>query len=164
MCKQTEVIPTARCYLSDLNPEDAEEAAKLYTNPETRKFLGGALSAQEAAIKLRRSMESGETVFTVRLKESRTLIGLMYIAPYHDPRFHEVSYEFLPEFWGNGYAFEVMKACLEYCKNVLKLTELFAETQTRNVRSRNLLEKSGYQAKRELTRFGERQTVYHIHL
>ena len=155
-------IDTERCFLARLTISDVEEAIKIDTNAETREFLGGALSPEQARQKLCMTIKSGENLFGVRLKESHCFIGLIYIEPYYDPEFYEISYEFLPNFWGKVYAYEVMKACLEYCKKEKNLNFVVAETQKKNVRSRKLLERLGYQLVSETTRFQARQSIYRI--
>lgn len=162
-------ITTDRCYLKRLTSDDKEEVIEIYINPETRRFLGGALSVQTAEEKIEYFIKNQEKTndenrFTVRLKQENTLIGLIYLSPYYDSGFYELSYEFLPEFWGQGYAFEVMKASLNHCRIELGLRKIYAETQTKNARSRNLLEKLGYKLEKEIVRFNENQTVYSINL
>ena len=159
-----EQIITKRCYLSNITVYDKEEIINLYTNYETRKFLGGPLSVSEAAKKFEHFIKNNETVFSVKRKESNTFIGSIDISPYYNTNFYELSYQFLPGYWGMGLAFEAVKACLDYCKVQLNLQELFAETQTKNISSRKLLEKLGYEMINEITRFHELQTVYHINL
>lgn len=102
----------------------------------------------------------GEEIFAVRLKENGAFLGLVYLNPYYDTPACEFSYEFLPEFWGQGYACEVLSELLRYCGQERGEKELLAETQQKNTASRRLLEKLGFEQEKELTRFGERQMVY----
>ncbi|KZL26956.1 Acetyltransferase (GNAT) family protein [Pseudovibrio sp. Ad37] len=76
----------------------------------------------------------------------------------------EVSYEFLPEYWGQGYAEEALNAFLPFAMQELNLTSLLAETQLQNIRSIRLLQKLGMQQTRQLERFGEQQVVYRLDL
>jgi ribosomal-protein-alanine N-acetyltransferase len=74
----------------------------------------------------------------------------------------EISYEFLPQSWGNGYAFEVIRQLLMYALHELKLGRVIAETQTANVSSCRLLEKVGMKVEATLQRYGAEQALYGI--
>ena len=156
-------LVTARCRLRGLCRADRDQAVSLYTNAEVRRFLGGAVPAEEAARRVEAGLQGGEEVSAVRLRQNGAFIGLVYLSPYDHTDFYELSYQFLPSFWGKGYAFEVLQACLHRCRS-LGLERIFAETQEKNARSRRLLEKLGFQQVKSLVRFGERQAVYCIGL
>ena len=155
-------LQTLRCCLSKISKADQQDMDRLYTSAQTRKFLGGALSAQAAREKIDRLILDREEIFAVRLKENGAFLGLVYLNPYYDTPACELSYEFLPEFWGQGYACEVLSELLRYCGQERGEKELLAETQQKNTASRRLLEKLGFEQEKELTRFGERQMVYRI--
>ncbi len=162
------MLSTERCCLKKVTDEDRKDIIKLYVNPDTRKYLGGALSTQAAEEKFddiikNQATTNNDAVYTVKLKD-KTFIGLIYLSPYYDKSFYEISYEFLPQYWGNGYAFEVMNAILDDCRLKPGFDKVYAETQTKNFRSRKLLEKLGYKKEKELVRFNEKQTVYSINL
>lgn len=160
------MLLTENCLAEEFTHQDTENAVKIYTNEQTRKFLGGALPRREAEKKAAELLDkniSNEKVFAVKTRAEKEFIGLIYFAPYYDTGYYEISYEFLPEFWGKGYAFEIMSAFLvsyRQCSDVQK--RIYAETQSENIRSRRLLERLGYIAERELIRYGARQTVYYI--
>ena len=162
-------ITTERCRLEPVTAADQENVLRLYTDPEVRRFLGGALSLREAEEKIAGFSESaqeadGGGICAVRRKGDGAFLGSIYLSAYYDPGCYELSYTFLPEFWGKGYAFEAMQASLDYCREALGLKKIYAETQTENLRSRRLLERLGYRAEKELVRFGAVQTVYGIAL
>ena len=160
-----ENLLTERCVIKSLTASDIDEAVKLFTNQKTREFLGGAISRHEALLKLKSWIaEDSGTYFCVRLKNSSEFIGLVCITPYYENSLNELSYEFLPEFWGNGYALESTEEILNYCKSQLNINKLAAETQTHNIKSKKLLLKLGFTEISALIRFGEEQTVYVIEL
>lgn len=160
------MLLSENCLMEEFTQQDVKNAVKIYTNRQTRKFLGGALPRYEAekkAADLLNKKTSDEKVFAVKTRAEKDFIGLIYFAPYYDTGYYEISYEFLPEFWGKGYAFEIMTAFLtayHQCTGVQK--RIYAETQTENIRSRKLLEKLGYIVESELIRYGAKQTVYYI--
>lgn len=153
-------IFTDRCYICKLKEGDIHDVKKIFINEQTRKFLGGTISENKAIEKLNKMLS--QNVFCIRLKENNCFIGIIYILPYYDENFYELSYEFLPDFWHKGLAYETLKEVLNYCKNELHLSKLVSETQKANTSSRKLLEKLGYSIKEELIRFGNKQVVYHI--
>ncbi|MGD7049373.1 GNAT family N-acetyltransferase [Rossellomorea marisflavi] len=71
-----------------------------------------------------------------------------------------MSYQFLPEHWGKGYAKEAVAAVLTYGFQKLELQRIVAETQVLNERSSRLLENLGMKVEEEVERFGARQEIY----
>ena len=84
------------------------------------------------------------------------------IDEHHDGHEQEVSYQLLPGFWGEGYAYEALSAAIAYAATVMKLRCLLAETQCANHASRKLLKKVGMEPVRTLSRFGEDQIIYRL--
>lgn len=157
---ETPALQTERCVIARFGPEDVQEAVRLFTDPQARAFLGGPIPREQAVEKLAgwTAQEDG-LYFCVRLREG-ALLGLVQVDRYDGGAAWELSCEFLPEHWGQGYAGEALLPVMGYCGKELGLTELVAETQSKNLRSRRLLERLGFRRVRELTRFGERQSVY----
>ena len=98
--------------------------------------------AEKKAAELLNQNIADEKVFAVKTRAGKEFMGLIYFAPYYDTGYYEISYEFLPEFWGKGYAFEIMTAFLALCRQCNGQKRIYAETQTENIRSRRLLELS----------------------
>jgi len=159
--KRQKYLLTERCILFPLDETDFNELTPLVTNTEVREFLGGVRSLDTTLTNMRISiLASNEHLFTVRLQNSNILIGLVTIAPHHNPDDMEISYMFMPDYWGKGYASEAIKALLEFCKKELGLNRVVSETQTANTRSCHLLEKLGYHAESQIERFGAKQIIY----
>ena len=149
------------CILTPLSETDFGDMRKLLSNEEVRKYLGGVRPFESSLNGLRNSIQAdNEYPFTVRLLSENMFIGYVTIAPHHDPNDMEISYMFLPDYWGNGYAREAINFLLEICKNELKLSRVVSETQSENMRSCHLLESLGYYAERSIARFGALQTIY----
>lgn len=154
-------ISTKRCTISRLDENDIDEAVNLFIDDRVREFLGGSLTSEQAITKLKGwVVDETSYYFCIRLSDTNAFIGLVYVCPYHDKDYKELSYEFLPDYWNKGYAAEVIEKVLVICKTSLHLTEIISETQLKNERSRKLLEKLGYVVKDEIIRFGEKQLVY----
>jgi ribosomal-protein-alanine N-acetyltransferase len=155
-----ENILTERCLLTPLNEKDFNGLIPLYTSEKVRKYLGGIRSNEKALECLQESIASDEYNFTVKLNETGEVIGILMIAPHHDTNDKEISYMFLPDYWGNGYAKETLSALLNFCKKQLKLKRIVSETQAENKSSCRLLEQLGYEVETELERFGANQIIY----
>ena len=155
------VFSTERCYADYLTAAEIPAAASLFTNEGVRKYLGGPMSEEMAVKRLENWIgDCSRIYFSIRLASDDSFIGMTSITPHHDGIYTEVSYQLLPYYWGHGYAREILKATLNYCKNILRLTAVVSETQTKNERSRRLLENSGYKLKAKLMRFNEEQCLY----
>ena len=154
-------ITLKRCILSPLSETDFYELIPLLTNAEVRKYLGGIRPVDALFQSLRKSMgTANEYPFTVRLQKTNDFIGLVTIAPHHDPVDMEISYMFLPEHWGNGYAKETVSALLRFCNQKLHLSRVVSETQAANIRSCQLLESLGYYEGKHIVRYGAQQVIY----
>jgi len=154
-------ISTDRCILSSLTEAGFFELTPLLTNAEVRRYLGGVRPIEDSFRYLRESIASASNYpFVVRLCGTAELLGLVTLGPHHVPTDMEVSYMFLPEHWGKGYAQEAMKAILGFCKQRLNLNRVVSETQAANLRSCRLLETLGYRAESNIDRFGAKQTIY----
>ncbi|MFF2092263.1 GNAT family N-acetyltransferase [Paenibacillus sp. NPDC058174] len=158
-------METDRCILVNLQESDYEEVKEIYTNEKVRTFLGGAILEEHTLHKfediLTRSNKDSY-YWTVRKKPTNECIGLVSLDQHSEGVNIEVSYEFLPDWWGNGYATEVIAAVLDYALNGLQISKVIAETQTANIASCRLLEKVGMNLERTVQRYGAEQAIYAI--
>jgi ribosomal-protein-alanine N-acetyltransferase len=97
--------------------------------------------------------------WAVRGIETGEFVGMIFLGRHHDGEDVKVSYQFLPESWGEGLATETVGAIVDFAKDRLHLSRIIAETQIANVRSKALLEPLGMRPVRWLKRFGEEQVV-----
>src|SRR3954452_17049237 len=91
--------------------------------------------------------------WVVREKQTHNFIGLVSLDTHHEGVNLEISYQFLPNWWGKGYATEVVRLIINYALNDLKLSMIVAETQTANTSSCRLLERLGMELERTIIRF-----------
>ncbi len=155
------IINTDRCCIFNLQQADVEKAVRLFTDDRVRRYLGGTLSVELAVEKLNSWLNKQNDLYlTVSLLENGDFVGIISVTDHHDGKFKEISYQFLPEFWGKGLAYESIQAILDYLKINDGIKELIAETQCRNVASCKLLEKLGFSLADTLVRFGEKQNIY----
>lgn len=156
---QTININTNRCTIKNIKEEDINDISILYQDKETRKYLGGTIPKEEAIIKINEIINNKENVYTIRDKNNKDFIGLLYLAKYYDEVNIELSYELLSNKYRQGYATECLLQILNYLKEI-GIKKVVAETQKKNKNSIKLLEKLGYKKIKELKRFNEEQIVF----
>lgn len=79
------------------------------------------------------------------LKKTEEYIGEAGILSYRlNSNRGVIGYNLLPEYWGNGYATEIIKALVEYSFEKIKMERVEALVADGNVSSRRVLEKSGF--------------------
>ena len=92
----------------------------------------------------------------VVLDVSKRSLGLVGLTPHKEGSDWEVSYQFMPGAWGNGYATEAIAYLLDHAP----VTRVIAETQVANGASCRLLERIGFVEEIRLVRFGAEQIIY----
>ena len=155
-------METTRTIFSKPNLADYEDLLSLYTNKSVRKYLGGPVTKAKFDEKFEGffSTKSPECYWIVREKDTNQFIGMVYITIHHDKVHYEISYQLHPEFWGKGYGSETVQKTIDYAFQELKLKELYAETQKKNLKSIKLLKKLGFEFIQEVERYGEKQNIY----
>jgi len=110
----------------------------------------------------RRRRVDGCAPWTVATKTNARIIGWggLYVDPFDPVWGVEVGYFFHPAAWGQGYATELVGACMFLADQVLQLPEVSAFARPENVGSRRILEKAGFEVVRfvpEMERFHYRR-------
>ncbi|MBX0358570.1 GNAT family N-acetyltransferase [Halobacillus sp. Nhm2S1] len=150
--------------MKEIQSMDYEEVKELYLNPVVRKYLGGPREEDclDALFEGMQTSDVNALYLVVREKGTNHFIGFVSLDPYHDGDNIELSYQFLPVWWGKGYGSEVVEEVVDYAFSELKLHKITAETQMANVYSCRLLEKTGMKLDKTLVRFGETQCLYSL--
>ena len=155
-------MKTARTNFSQVQKNDYKDLLELYSNPDVRKYLGGVISEKEFSKKFKNFLAatSPEIYWVIRDNENGNFIGLTSVSLHHDGTNHEISYELMPDYWEQGYGSEVTKAVVKHAFRKLKLEQLYAETQKKNIASNKLLKRVGMKELKEVERFNETQVIY----
>lgn len=95
-------------------------------------------------------------------KQTGDFIGMISVDLHHDDNDLELSYQFLPDWWGRGYATEAVQAIIHFAFRELKISRLVAETQSANIPSCRLLQRVGMKFEKNVMRFGAEQAIYFI--
>lgn len=156
---QKEIL-TDRLLLRPITFSDVAILTKLFSHEEVRKYLGGALSS-EAAEKKAQDLVGKNGYFLVIVQNNKKVVGAYSISKYRTGDM-EVSYEFFPDFWGQGYGKEAVQAVIKLGFEKMGLQKIIGVTQETNIRSRKLLESFGMVVVDKFIEFSETQVMYAI--
>jgi len=84
----------------------------------------------------------------VEARESRYALGICGLAKRDYLDHPDIGFAFLPQHWGQGFAYEAALATLHYATSDLGMTRLVATTRADNLSSQALLRKLGLQFER----------------
>ncbi len=157
-------METNRCIINRVQASDYEDIKKLYMNERVREFLGGPVSNEkyDESFKAIMSAEAGDFYWVARARGTNEFIGLVSLDTHHDGVNKELSYQFIPEYWGKGYGREVLNHLISYIFEVLKFHKIVAETQAANIASCKLLERLEMKIEGIVNRFGVEQRIFSI--
>ena len=152
------MLETSRLVLREVTADDMDLLIALRVDPEVRRFLGGPMSLDEAKSLAELSVVYPLGKFVAERRDNHESIGLVLLHPGHGGT--EISYQFLPSSWGQGFAGEAVRCVLDHAAGSDGISEVIAVTQTANERSCRLLDRLGLSAAEQFEEFGEQQTRY----
>ncbi|UNO43483.1 GNAT family N-acetyltransferase [Streptomyces sp. MST-110588] len=155
---------TPRLLLRPVEPDDGPVLSRLFTDPEVRRYLGGPVSAERIAV-LEKAAVNHPGVFAAVRRSDGAALGAVTVQP--DSRGDgrtEVSYQFLPEHWGHGYAREAVAAAVAWALEEITTARpvVIAITQEANRRSCRLLESLGMEKADTFVEWDAQQVMYAI--
>ena len=157
-------ISSSRLILRPAEPGDVSEFTRLWTDPDVRRFLGGPVDVQQLAM-YQAHFAGRINLFTVVTRQEAAVLGSVWIDPRSrfDGR-REVTYSFLPEHWGKGYAREAVTAAVGWAFDHVPSEDpsVIAVTQEANSRSRRLLEAIGMHMISKFVEWDALQTMYSV--
>lgn len=148
-------LETARLRLERLRPEHFDELRHMHTDAVVMAHLGGVRTAQQTReyheINLRHWDERGFGLWIVYQREGVEPIGraLLRTLRVDNAEEIELGYAFYEPFWGQGYATEVVAACMALGREHLGANRFVALVSPDNHASRRVLEKAGLRFFRE---------------
>jgi len=146
-----QILETNRLILREVTVDDGQFIFDLLNTPKFKKYIGdrGVNSLQESLefidTKYRQSYtDHGYGLYTVETKYDGTPIGVCGFVRRDTLPGPDIGFAFLPEFEGKGYGFESARAVMDFGRETLGFTNLFAITSQDNDVSGKLLEKLGF--------------------
>jgi ribosomal-protein-alanine N-acetyltransferase len=163
------ILETTRLSLYPYSLQDAPFLLSLVNEPTWLQFIGDrkvyTLEDAERYLvegSIRSYAEHGFGFWKVTVKNTGVPIGSAGLAKRDYLAEVDLGFAFLPEYTGQGYAYEAAQAIVQYAKDHLHLAELVAFTTKDNKASIKLLEKLGFTYTRPLDLDGEELNVYYI--
>jgi RimJ/RimL family protein N-acetyltransferase len=161
------VLETERLILREWREEDFEPYAALCADPVVMRFLGGKPLNRHDAWRNMASMIGhwhlrGFGLFVVEEKASGRFAGRIgFLQPEGWPGF-EVGWTLGREFWGNGYATEGGRRCIDYAFDELDRDHVISLIHPDNAASIRVAERLGERHEGEAEVLGMTVRVYGI--
>lgn len=144
------ILETERLKLREFTLEDSGFIIELLNSPGWLEYIGDKnVKTTEQAKNylengpLKSYALNGFGLALVEKKNDLKPIGMCGIIKRDNLENPDIGFAFLPDFSGNGYAFEIANATLVFAKEKLNLPRISAITLPENSRSIRLLEKIG---------------------
>ncbi|AJF63573.1 GNAT family N-acetyltransferase [Streptomyces vietnamensis] len=150
-------LVTERLVLRPVRSGDVPAVTRLWTDPEVRRHLGGPVIDSVIRIRQRRIVGAAGFHAVVRAEDG-VVLGLVTVEAAGRGGETEVSYQFLPEHWGRGYAREAVGAAV--ARALEAAPSVVAVTQEANHRSRRLLEAVGLEHAESFVEWDAHQVLY----
>jgi RimJ/RimL family protein N-acetyltransferase len=144
------ITQTARLTLRELQLTDAAFALRLYNDPSFLQHIGdkGVRTVEDAEKNLQQGAiasyaQHGYGMWLVENQQGQS-IGMCGLIKRDFLTETDLGYAYLPEFVGQGYAYEAATAVLAYAAQHTALKTLVAIVSPDNLASKSLLEKLGF--------------------
>lgn len=144
------ITQTERLTLRELQLSDAAFALRLYNEQSFLKHIGdkGVRTVEDAEKNLQQGAiasysQHGYGMWLVENKQGQA-IGLCGLIKRDFLAETDLGYAYLPEFFGQGYAYEAATAVLAYAAERTALKTIVAIVSPDNLASKSLLEKLGF--------------------
>jgi RimJ/RimL family protein N-acetyltransferase len=144
-------LATPRLQLRRWTPGDAEPFIRMNQDPEVMRYFARPNTAEETMAFIQRINtffdNHGYGLFALELKATGEFIGYTGFA---EPRFEswftpctEIGWRLKREAWGQGYATEAARVCLDYGFQTIGLDRVYSFTALSNAPSERVMQKIG---------------------
>jgi len=148
-------LETDRLRLRELTRDDVGPLHSILSDPVTMQFWPQPFDLEAVERWVQRSMDSyrdlGFGRYAVLLKSTGELIGdcgFMKVEV-NGVQENDLGYIIDKQYWGQGYAAEAAKACLQYGLTNLKMKRIVASMESKHLASKAVAEKIGLYLERE---------------
>ena len=146
-------IITERLNLNLLTLDDCDFVKKLVNTDGWIEFIGDRyVHTNDDAIAYINKILNTENLFywVVRLKDNNTPVGIISFIKRSYLQNFDIGFAFLPEYFGNGYAYEAAKEVLSLVSKTAAYYPVLATTIPGNTNSIKLLTKLGLHFEKEM--------------
>lgn len=146
--KSNTLFETSRCLLREFTTEDAHDIYRLNLHPDIFRFTTDPpfenQAEAEAFLRSYKAYQiSGFGRWAVILKDNNQFAGWCGLKFILEENEVDIGYRFLPEFWGQGLAYETAKVCIKAGIEEFGIRRIVARVHKDNVRSIRVTEKLG---------------------
>lgn len=161
------ILQTNRLLLRELTPGDAKNMYLLNLDPEVIRYTGDGPFASEPEARLflenyDQYEKYGMGRWAVIRKSDETFLGWCGLKYSPDAGECDIGFRFFRKHWGQGYATEAAKACLEYGFDTLNLPTIVGRAMCDNLASVRVLEKIGLRYHCDVDFEGQPGVVYSL--
>lgn len=150
---------TERLILRELEYTDTNDLFEMDSNPEVHLYIeNNPVKSIDEIVKViemlkKQYQENGIARWAVVEKLTNECIGWSGLKYFKQPlnnhnNFYELGYRFKKKHWGKGFATESSNAILNYGFTNLKVDSIFAITDPKNINSKKVLTKLGFDFKK----------------
>ena len=160
------ILQTKRLTLRKLTTDDAFNFFNLNADQDVIKYTGDPpFNNQQAAYEFLSNYQKNNydkynygrwAVILTETKEWLGWCGLKYSA---EKKETDIGYRFYKKYWGDGYATESAKACLDYGFQTLRINRIVGRAMKDNIGSINVLKKIGMQYEKDILMDGKYPAV-----
>ncbi len=143
------IFETERLLVRKLTVGDIQPFYQLESNPKVLQYATGDVKTfSEAEEDLHNLIEKYSLstnnfwIYTIERKSDKAFVGTLALIK-DDNNDDEIGYRFLEKYWKNGYATEICKELIPYCKQI-GMTKLIACVVDINVASAKILERFNF--------------------
>ena len=162
-------IQTKRLVLRPFTTDDIKSSYEMNLDEEVSRYTrdGGKVSYEEIERRIKEDVlvdyrKHGFGRLVVGIKDGPSFIGFCGLKYLEDMNEVDLGYRFMSQYWGNGYATEAARACIEFGFQTLELNKIVAMVVKENFASIRVLEKSGMSYKKDIIEEGEWVRLYSI--
>lgn len=146
------VLETPRLILRAFRYEDLDDFFEYASVDGVGEMAGWVHhSDKNVSHKILESFIQTKKTFAIVYKANNKVIGSLGLEKSHFPRTYypgetvrDIGYVLSKDYWGQGLMSEAVKAVIDYCFNTLKMSHLTVGHFIDNIRSKRVIEKSGF--------------------
>jgi ribosomal-protein-alanine N-acetyltransferase len=143
------VFDTERLVVRHYTPADADNFFLLNADPDVMRYIRPVRSRADTdqffiEVMQYSTNNPGFGRMAVLNKLSGEFVGSFAIIPIEQIDLMQLGYSLLPNFWGRGYATELVRHGLIYIFTSTDIEEIFGVTESLNTASQHVLLKSGF--------------------
>ena len=150
------LITTERLWLREILPADVDGLLEIWADPIAMQWFPKTLTREELQALLERNQKCyeqyGHGMWAVLSQADQQLLGDCGLVRWDIDGVDEleVGYHFKRKYWGQGYATEAARTCMEYAFQQLGAKRIISMIRPENLPSRPVAERNGLQVEKEV--------------